>query len=286
MFKALPYHLRFGCGFGSKAKIIVILVVGKPFQLGIFPRTLMRTANRVIEIICKGAVINVEGVKFGIRDMASYYVCLPIHEPWMWNYLKPKEGDIFLDVGAHIGRYALLVAKMVGDSGKVLAIEPDPINFSILRENIELNKFHNVIALNIAAWSNETKLEFFLGEGSAHGSVKKTYADKLHGPRHGYMKVSARPLDTVISEIGLGEISYIKIDVEGAEFEALKGLEQTLKKNSPRLIVEVLEENIDKVKEYVSGLGYETEVIWEGYHVDPPHVYMMFEKRPNKKIER
>jgi FkbM family methyltransferase len=171
----------------------------------------------------------------------------------MWKYLRLSEGDIFLDVGAHIGKYTIPMAKIVGEDGLVIAIEPDLENYKTLVENIKLNSLKNVIALNIAAWSEETELKFFIGDTHDLGSVKRDYGK-------GHIIVKGRDLDTVLNELGVKRVNYIKIDVEGAGLEVLKGLEKTLRKYLPIVIIEIWGDPTE-VKKFISGIGYEMRKI-------------------------
>ena len=68
-----------------------------------------------------------------------------------------KKGDVVIDCGANIGYYSLLFSKLVGDSGKVFAFEPDPTNFSLLQKNLKENNIKNVIALNLAVSDKNEK---------------------------------------------------------------------------------------------------------------------------------
>ncbi len=265
-------HLSYGHGLSSKVRVAVIATLGWLVWLGIFPHKVERMLSNLSNHLCARITIRVEGITFRIRDSESYFICLPSFEEWMRNYLKPRENDVFLDVGAHIGKYALQYSGAVGDSGLVIAIEADPVNFKLLKENIELNRLHNIAALNIAAWSGNGKLRLFFGRSSGLGSVKKDM-------NFGYIEVSARALDTVLEEINVKKrVAWIKIDAEGAEFEIVKGLKKTLEEHNPTLIVEVLTQNIGKIKEYMNGLDYRSKIIFEGYDYDLPHVYMLFEK--------
>src|SRR5437763_1822635 len=74
----------------------------------------------------------------------------------------PKDGDIVVDIGAHIGLYTIISSKRVGFNGKVIAIEAHPENFEILNRNIQLNQLTNVIALNYAVYSEEERLKLYL----------------------------------------------------------------------------------------------------------------------------
>ena len=198
----------------------------------------------------KGKVVCVNGTKYALIDGVSFRVVIPDFEPWMWNYLKPKEGDVFLDVGAHVGRYALQVAKIVGESGSVIAIEPMTECYKTLKKGISLNSFKNVTPLNIAAWNKSCNLKLFIGDNPGLNSIK-------YNMGLGYVEVEAKALDMVLSQINVNRVDWIKIDVEGAEYEVLQGLKNTLKKDSPQLIVEVKKENERKVLDIMKELNYE-----------------------------
>lgn len=76
------------------------------------------------------------GVKFRLVDEESLMIAQLEFKSWIWNYLKPKEGDIFVDVRAHIGKYSCIVAKLVMVKGAVYAFEPHSLNFKRLEENV------------------------------------------------------------------------------------------------------------------------------------------------------
>lgn len=67
-----------------------------------------------------------------------------------YAFLDPKAGDVVFDVGAHIGSFALKAARLVGEEGLVVALEPELENYRILKENIELNGLENVVLLPMA----------------------------------------------------------------------------------------------------------------------------------------
>jgi FkbM family methyltransferase len=193
--------------------------------------------------------IKVNGVRYVLKDYVGLLVAINEFEAWMWTYLRPRSGEVFLDVGAHIGKYALQVAKIVGERGLVIAVEPDPENFKALILNAKLNNFKNVIALNIAAWSKEEMLRLFKASDRGHHSVKHDFG-------LGFVKVRARPLDNVLKELDVKCVDWIKVDVEGSEYEVLLGLRETLKRCNPNVIVEVWDENLDNVVSYMKSLGY------------------------------
>ena len=75
-----------------------------------------------------------------------------------------KKGDVDLDLGANIGYYTLIFAKIVGKNGKVFAFEPDLTNFTLLKKNVEINGYKNVVLINKAVSDKTGKLKLFLNE--------------------------------------------------------------------------------------------------------------------------
>ncbi len=138
-----------------------------------------------------------------------------------------KEGDTVLDLGANIGYYTLIMAKIVGDKGKVYAFEADPTNFNILKRNIEVNGYKNVILENKAVLDKNEIVNFYINKKNRAGNSlfqgkNSTYrADK-------YNKVEGIKLDDYFKS---EEIDFIKIDIEGSEFKAMKGMVNLLKRN-------------------------------------------------------
>jgi FkbM family methyltransferase len=156
----------------------------------------------------------------------------------------PLESDIVVDVGAHIGPYTLKASKCVGSKGKVIAIEADPANFDILNRNIQLNKLTNVIALNYAAYSKEDKIRLYLlskGEESSYTKYNTVMTDRAYNEKK-FLQVQANTLDYLLESNGIkhAQVNWIKIDVEGAELEVLKGAHNILSKSKDiALLIEV-----------------------------------------------
>jgi len=207
------------------------------------------TKNRLV----KNVIINLGGSKFKCIDIESLRFLSPKFESWVWGYLNLKEGDVFVDVGANIGRYTISVAKIVGNKGLVIAVEPYPENYKTLVKNVRLNDLKNVVAVNIAAWSRKRELKLFIGNTHGHHSVKKNFG-------LGSISVQGEALDDVLNKLGVEKVDFIKIDVEGAELEVLKGLTKTLEKYNPTVIVEI-QKAPEKVREFISRKGYSIQLI-------------------------
>ncbi|MEM4035811.1 MAG: FkbM family methyltransferase [Fervidicoccaceae archaeon] len=204
-------------------------------------------ALRVKNQLAKRATLNFG--KYKLRCVDSECIAIIHHEfeRWMWDHLRVCRGCVFVDVGAHVGKYTVPVAKIVGDEGLVVAVEPHPENYETLVENIELNGLSNVVALNIAAWSGEGALKLFIGDSGGHHSLKVNRG-------LGSVEVRARALDDVLDELGVERVDCVKIDVEGAELEVLKGLVKTLERFRPTVIVEAWEP--ERIREFAEERGY------------------------------
>jgi FkbM family methyltransferase len=174
-------------------------------------------------------------------------VASTIHEEDMiMEHFTPKKGDAVVDLGANIGRYAIIASNRVGPTGKVVAIEAHPSNFKILKKNIELNRLANVIPLNYAVSSSETKLKLYTPDEelgyTMHHSIMFNYLLPRFETKTGkeYVEVKANTLDNLLQQNRIEQVNWIKIDVEGAEFEVLKGAHNVLSKSKDIvLIVEI-----------------------------------------------
>ena len=177
------------------------------------------------------------GYKFFCRINRDDFLFMTNHENEIMEHFNPKSGDIVVDVGAHIGLYSLIAAKRVGPGGKVIAIEPDPENFKILRKNILLNRSKNIEALECAAYSAREKLKLFLPELEQGRTIFNTVMQDRAKTSINFLEVEANTLDNILESKNITEVNWIKIDVEGAELEVLKGAVNTLSSNKDTTFV-------------------------------------------------
>jgi FkbM family methyltransferase len=146
-----------------------------------------------------------------------------------------RPGMVFYDLGANIGLFTLLGARLVGDSGKVFSFEPDPENVARLRRNVQRNGFTNVTVVESGIWSATTKLNFVMsGAASPDHGVGKFVAAESGGA------------GTLTPCVSLDDFTRdapppnaIKCDVEGAEVEALRGGAKLLQSQRPWIICEM-----------------------------------------------
>lgn len=147
---------------------------------------------------------------------------------WMTAAVKP--GDIFFDVGANVGYYSLLAGRIVGPSGKVVAVEAHPNTARLLRRNVVLNGLIGVVTVwERAAWSSSTNLTFKQRDNyaanSSVGSLEDSELQKLDDSET-EIKVEAVRVDDLLVDID--RVDVMKIDVEGSEVQAVRGMERLL----------------------------------------------------------
>jgi len=136
-----------------------------------------------------------------------------------------KTGDIVVDIGAHIGYYTLIASKIVSREGKVYAFEPDPKNFKLLKRNVEENQLHNVVLTNKAITSKTGQVKLYLNkENTGDHRIYDTKDDRDE------ILVDSTSLDDYFKNIKR-KIDVIKMDIQGAEYEAIMGGLGLLRKN-------------------------------------------------------
>jgi len=240
--------------------------------LSSIPKTIMKKCNvldseigHILELSLNKALTFVDGVKFHVADYDSILVLSREHEAPITKYLDLKAGDVFVDVGAHVGKYALRIAKQKGCL--VVAIEPSPKLYSALTKNVKLNKLSNVRPVNKAAYNTKAKLQLYGADSLSLCSLKEDY-------RMGFVEVEAEPLDDILNKLDIKGVKWAKIDVEGAEIEVLDGFRNTMTKDKPQIIIECHGENEEKVTSFMKNIGYQIDKV-EGL---PRYVYCTFAK--------
>jgi FkbM family methyltransferase len=218
-----------GTDFHSEASYLIDLLLGATLRrLG--AKNLLLPGHLIFRDICV-KVKHLEDSIFCLpaRSDALLFT-MPYFEPLTLKLVKSllKPGDIAIDVGAHIGIYTIFMAKIVGPKGVVVAVEPSPIRKYLVR-NIKLNNVKNVLVSGMAAHSTQRHLEFYFN--LAYSGIGSTVFDWVKNMKqHVRLEVQADTLDNIVlSKIpSLNRVKLLKVDVEGAEVDVLKG--------SPRIL--------------------------------------------------
>lgn len=182
----------------------------------------------------------------------------------VWQALSGGLGDgsVAVDVGAHIGVDTLKLAHTVGPHGRVVAVEPNPLTVSELRENIRASGASNVTVAPVALADVEGELTLFDARKTGNSGASSLSARNAGDVGASY-KVRARRLDDVVGELGLARVDVVKADVEGAELLVLRGGVDTLSRFHPRLVLEVVPRQLENMGASVQEL--ETFLAAHGY---------------------
>jgi FkbM family methyltransferase len=135
------------------------------------------------------------------------------------------QGDIVLDIGANIGYFSLLFARLVGREGRVFAFEPDPGNFSLLKKNVGMNKYDNVTLLRAAVSDANGTTKLYLHECNTMHTIHAL------GEGRDWVDVDTVRLDDFSHDGYDRRVDFVKMDIEGAEGLAIRGMLSLLQSN-------------------------------------------------------
>ena len=152
---------------------------------------------------------------------------------------KIEMGNIVVDVGANIGLHTLNMARIVGKTGQVFAFEPDPSNFKILKKNVKINNYRNIILEQKAVGDKHGRTTLYQSDHPGkHRIFPQTEQAKSQ------VQVELTNLDNYFDSDMIDKINFIKIDVEGLEFSVLKGMKNILKNSKKiKILFEFMPEN-------------------------------------------
>ncbi|GJE53405.1 hypothetical protein GOFOIKOB_6484 [Methylobacterium tardum] len=194
------------------------------------------------------------------NNYSSFVTCVVgARDPEIWRFIRKtlKPGSVFVDAGANIGTYTLPASKLVGAGGRVLSFEAHPKTFAYLKRNLENNRVANATALNLAL-------------GDKRGFISIKFDSNNPGETHvsdekeGTVGVELTTVDFMLGSLGIDEIHYLKIDVEGFELPVIRGAKNTLF-NSRNIIIQTeLEEKhaaryghrVSEVCDLLQSLGF------------------------------
>ena len=147
-----------------------------------------------------------------------------------------KAGDVFYDIGANVGFFSIVAAKLVGEGGKVYAFEPGENNANSIRHNAELNNFDRIQMIEKAVSNTSGEGQLLLAKYSGGHALATADAPP---DLAGQVTVDLVSIDDLIAAGQIEPPNFVKVDVEGAELDVLKGMTQTIKTYQPTVIYEV-----------------------------------------------
>ena len=200
---------------------------------------------------------NKTGIKFSLKSnsrlvqkrASQLYDREPPTIEWITSFDK---GSVFVDVGANIGSYSLLAAKIRKTT--TYAFEPHPLNFAELCTNIYLNQFKNITPYCIAL-TDSSKFDTFRLSQMIPGAADNSFAEDSRLGESITQGCYGTKLDNLFIEGVIKQPDYIKIDVDGAELNVLYGASIVLQ-NAKEVQVELRKKNADQAEEFLGKLGY------------------------------
>ncbi|AWN28589.1 FkbM family methyltransferase [Streptomyces sp. NEAU-S7GS2] len=201
------------------------------------------------------------------QDLIQRFVYLfGLWEPHMTHWLQRRlrPGDTYIDVGANVGYFSLLASQLVGEEGRVVAIEASPTFHARVLQHAEINGCNNLRTVNAAVADERKTVTLILASSSNMGAASIV---PYGGPAESTLDVEAYPLPQVLDADDLAGARVIKIDVEGAEGAVIRGLAPVLDKLRPdaEITVEVTPERMEALGESPGELL--TTMREHGFHV-------------------
>lgn len=185
---------------------------------------------------------------------------------------------VFVDAGANQGEFSIAAAKVV-PLGRVIALEPVTEYRQRLLENVRINAFDNVEVVAVALGETKGLLPIYdqqaaYTDGTRNEGLPTLFPSESRS--QALEVVPVRTLDDVLAELGVAKVDVIKLDIEGAEWMALRGAVKTLAQSRPILILEIARETCragghepEALAEWLADLDYRLEEIAEGGKASP-----------------
>lgn len=190
------------------------------------------------------------------------------------SHLRP--GSVFYDVGANVGFFATIAARLVGTEGRVFAFEPVAANADQIHRNARLNRFENIAVVQRAVAAASGRSEFWNAEYSGGGAL--TSAPKPPDATS-MLRVDVVALDDFVYGEKSPPPDVVKVDVEGAELEVLNGMERLLSERRPVVVYEVddqtaggVELKRQAIERFLLKREYRVEPLEDSYGDGPWHV--------------
>ena len=208
------------------------------------------------------------GLRFN-PGRANVAYALGISEPAVQEALARllRPGDTFYDIGANVGLFTVIGARLVGPGGDVLAFEPHPETARALRHNVALNAFTQVTVIEAAAWREQGRTDLVV-----RGEPTSARLADVQGRGGAESSVPVRlvAIDDLVREGVVRPPAVVKMDIEGAEIEALQGMARTLDDWRPTVICEMHDRNAE-FGALMRAHGYTLTVLEEAAPVETAH---------------
>ena len=191
----------------------------------------------------KSRIIMVNGYKLATmpndKGISSELVMYGIHEPLTTAIISSeiKDGMTCLDIGSNIGYFAFLENKLAGKKGSVIAIEPSPLIFEILKNNVKLQINSNIEIFSFACGNENGEVNFCTSNSSNLSRIENleiSHNDKMIN----VSKIEMKTIDSFLKNKEFDRLDFVRFDTEGFEFKIYQGMRETIKKYKPMLCFE------------------------------------------------
>jgi len=221
---------------------------------------------KILDVLTAGKGLGKSVNGFRVKLPTRYINYFPSdYEQENFDFLREqvKAGDIVLDIGAHIGLFAVAAAQLTSSNGKVYAFEPAAETQALLQKTIAINGVEHIIeAHDEAMGASSGKTTFYVSpiKGDNSNSLVSYKEDRELQA----IEVNMFSIDDFVKNKNIQKLAFIKIDVEGAEYDALSGAVGTLTKLKPACIVAIHPEpilskgdSLEKIYDLICSCGYQ-----------------------------
>jgi len=193
-----------------------------------------------------------------------------MYEPETTRFLAGvlTQGDSFIDIGAHIGYFSCVAAKLVGNQGKIFSFEPENSNYQHLLQHISLNNLQNILPFRLAVGDRNGTVSLYVNQDNDGGHALwdvRSHFFNIESRKH--LKTDRVPqatLETALSQTSLHSLKAIKIDTEGSEYNIIRGGLGLIRKHDvPYVLCEVNRFGLQQMgtsetalRQLMSHLGY------------------------------
>ncbi len=181
-------------------------------------------------------------------------------EYFLLNEYKIAKRNVVIDVGAYVGLYSILSAKLAGNDGFVVSIEPQLHSYCLLKDNIKLNDLDkSTLQLNIGLSDENGNMYLYVPEFASGSTFHLNHLLSQAITRYKKISVQTRTCDYLLEKLKIKHVNIMKIDVEGAELSVLKGASESLKNCCiDKLVIEVHKtiNNPRTINDYLKSNGY------------------------------
>ena len=201
----------------------------RPAFMGVFFKRLLRVERAVVDSEIGPLFVD------PVSHFGGAIVRDGCYEPSMMATLRRllPVGGVFADIGANEGFFSIMASKLVGPTGRVIAVEPQRRLGQVLRENIALNRLDNVLVSAVAVGDKEGTAELHLSPDVNTGATGLVRATKYGLPTQ--TTVVTR-LTTALASAGIAAVDLLKMDIEGSEYEAILGSPELFKTGAIRAL--------------------------------------------------